>query len=101
MDLIKKIKQAETQAKEIINKAKEEVVKRAEEGRLTHLESLSRAESERKKAIEEAVSAAQSEAKVEIEQLKAQAETDRHQLGQAAQGKMEGAVARVLDYLKG
>jgi vacuolar-type H+-ATPase subunit H len=101
MDLIKKIKQAETQTQEIINRAKEQAVKRAEEGRLIHLEGLSKAETERKKAIEEAVSAAQSEAKVKIEQLKAQAETDRQQLGQTAQGKIDMAVARVLDYLKG
>ncbi|MHC4115757.1 MAG: hypothetical protein ACYSSL_10655 [Planctomycetota bacterium] len=101
MDLIKNIKQAETQAQEIINKAKEQAAKQAEEGRLMHLESLSKAESGRKKAIEEAVSAAQSEAKAEIEQLKARAETDRQQLGQTAQGKIDRAVARVLDYLKG
>jgi len=101
MDLIKNIKQAETQAQEIINKAKEDAAKRAEEGRLMRLESLSKAESERKKAIEEAISAARAGAKEEIEQLKAQAEANKQQLSQTAQGKIDGAVTRVLDYLKG
>lgn len=101
MELIKKIKQTEAQAQEIIEKAKADAVSRAEKMREDQRVALGRAEQERKKAIEAAVATAQSQGLEEAEKLKAQAEKDRRQLRDKANAKMPAAVARVMDYLKG
>ena len=101
MELIKKIRQAEAQAKEIVEQARAEVANQAEKNRREHLESFAEAEQQRKKTIEEAVAAAQSEGFAEAEKLKAQAASDRKELHDRAAGKMAEAVAKVTDYLKG
>ena len=101
MELIKKIKEAERQAQEIIDQAKAESVKEAEQGRSRRLERLAQAEQERKKAIEAAVSAAQSEGLAEVEGLKEQAEKNRQQLHDKVGGKIAGSAAKVMDYLRG
>ena len=99
MELIKKIKQAEAQAQEIIEQAKAQATGRAEEGRQKRAESLAEAERERKKATEASVAAAQSQGLAEIENLKSQAERDRQELCDKVKAKMAGAVAKVMDYL--
>jgi len=101
MELIKKIKQAEAEAQEIIERAKAQIARWAEEGRQSRTESLAEAERERKKAIEAAVAAAQSEGLAETENLKSQAERDRQELCGKVNAKMTGAVAKVMDYLRG
>ncbi len=101
MELIKRIKQAEAEAQEIIEQAKAQIARRAEEGRQKRAESLEEAERERKKAIEAAVAVAQSEGLAEIENLKSQAERDRRELRDKVNSKMAGAVAKVMDYLEG
>ncbi len=101
MELIKKIKQAEAQAQEIIEQAKAQITRRAEEGRQKRAESLAEAERERKKATEASVAAAQSQGLAEIENLKSQAERDRQELRDKVKAKMAGAVAKVMDYLRG
>jgi len=101
MELIKKIKQAEAQAQEIIEQAKADAARQAEKGRESRLQALAEAEHERKKATEAAVAAAQSQGLAEIENLKAQAEKARKQLHDKVDAKMPGAVAKVMDYLRG
>ena len=101
MELIKKIKQAEVEAQEIVEQAGVEAAQLAEKGRSNCLQVLAEAEQERKKAIEAAVAAAQSQGLAETEQLKAQAETRRQELRDKTAGKMAGAAANVMDYLRG
>jgi len=101
MELIKKIKQTEAQAQEIIEKAKADAAERAEKIRQDQRLALEQAERERKKAIEVAVGEAQSQGLKEAEQLKARAENDRRQLRDKANAKMPPAVAKVMDYLRG
>ncbi len=101
MELIKKIKQAETQAQEIIEQAKVGAARQAEKARENCLTSLTEAKQERKKAIEAAVIKSRSESLAEIELLKAEAEKKRRQLHHKTAGKMGGAAAKVLDYLRG
>jgi len=101
MELIKKIKQTEAQAQQIIEQAGADAAGRAEKMREDQRVALARAEQERKKAIEAAVATAQSQGLEETEQLKTQAEKDRRQLRDKANAKMPAAVARVMDYLKG
>ncbi len=100
MELIKKIKQAEAQAQEIIEQAKADTSRQAEKGRENRLEALAKAEHGRKEATEAAVAVAQSEGLAEIENLKSQAERDRQELRDKVKAKMAGAVAKVMDYLK-
>ena len=101
MELIKKIKQTEKQAQEIIDQAKAEVVKQAEKGRESRLEALEKAEQEREKVTEAAVAAAEAEGLAEVKNLKSQAEKDRQGLRDKVSSKMAKATTKVIDCLKG
>ena len=99
--MIKKIKEAEVQAQEIIEQARRFAASKAEKSGEQIHQSLAQAELQRKKTIEAAVAAAETEGLTEIELLKAQAEGGRQQLRDNVQGKTADAVAKVTDYLKG
>ncbi|MHC4659300.1 MAG: hypothetical protein ACYS83_09010 [Planctomycetota bacterium] len=99
MELIKKIKQTEAQAQEIIEQAKADAARQAEQGRENRRQILERAEQERKKTIDAAAAEAESQGLTEIEQLKAQAEKDRQLLRDKTSAKMAPAAAKVMDYL--
>jgi len=99
MELIKKIKQAEQQAQEIIEQAKAGAARLAEKGREERRAAVTEAEQQRKKATEAAVAEARSEGLAEVENLKMQAEKQRQELHDKAGGRLAAAVARVMDYL--
>ena len=99
MELIKKIKQTEAQAQEIIEQAKADAAAQAEQGRENRLEALVQAEQERKKAAEAAVAAAEKEGLAEIENLKTQAGKQHQQLREKTVSKMAKAAAKVVNYL--
>jgi V/A-type H+-transporting ATPase subunit G/H len=101
MELVKKIRQAEAQAQEIIKQAKAGAAEEAEDGRENRRRLLAEAEQKRKKAIEAAVAAAQSQGIAEVEKLKTQAGEKQQHLRDKAAGKMSPAVAKVVDYLSG
>lgn len=101
MELIKRIKEAETEAQEIIAQGRAAAAEQGEEGRRNRLEAQGDAEDERKKTIEASVSAAESEARVEVDDLKAQAEGHRRQLRDSVGNKMAASAAKVVDYLRG
>lgn len=101
MELIKKIKEAEAHAQQIIERAKADAARQAEKGRESRNQILTQTERERKKAIEAAVAQAESQGLAEIENLKAQAEKDRQQLHDNVAGKITPAVEKVMDYLRG
>ena len=101
MELLKKIKQAEAQAQQIIEQAKADALTQSQKKRDNRLKALEKAEKERKKAIEAAVAAGESEGLAETDNLKAQAEKDRQKLRDKASAKMAGAVAMVMDCLEG
>jgi len=101
MELIKKIKQSEAQAQEIIEQAKVEAAGQAEKGRENRLAVMTEAEQQRKDATEAAIAAAQSQGREQVEQLKAQAEDQRRQLRDKTGSKMATAAAKVMDYLRG
>ena len=101
MELIKKIKQSEAQAQEIIEQAKAEVANQAEKGRDNRLAAMTEAEQQRKEATEAAIAATQSQGREQVEQLKAQAEDQRRQLRDKTGSKMATAAAKVMDYLRG
>ncbi len=101
MELIKKIRQTEEQARGIVEQAKAGAAEKAEDGRKNRSRLLAEAEQARKKAIEAAVAVAQSQGVVEIEKLKTQAEKKQQQLRDKAARKMDSAVKKVMEYLGG
>jgi vacuolar-type H+-ATPase subunit H len=101
MELIKKIKQAETQAQEITEKAKAEAAEKAQEARNARLAATAEAEKARKKAVEAAVESARAEGLAEVEGLKQQADKQRQELHDKATAKVEAAISKVMDYLRG
>ncbi len=101
MELIKKIKQAEAEAEQIILQAKADAVKQAEAFRVNRQNTLEQAEKERKKAIETAVLAAEGQAKGEVEKMTAEADKRRRELRAKATGRLSQAAAKVVGLLKG
>ena len=101
MELIKKIKQAEAQAQEIVEQAKAKADKLAAEERANRLKRIEEAERQRKKAIEAALSAAKKQGLVEVDNLKAKAEKQRQQLHDKAADKIPAATAKVMEQLRG
>jgi len=101
MELIKKIKRAEAEAQEIVEKAKVDATLLAEKARQTRRQRQEEAELQRKKAIDAAVEKARVEAHAEVGTLKARAEQERRHLRDHVKGRVPAAVARVVDYLKG
>lgn len=101
MELIKKVREAETQSQQIIEQAKAETVNLAANGRDSRKKALAEAEQQRKKAIDTAVATARSQGLSEAEQLKAEAQKQRKQLREKTSGKITKASKRVMDYLRG
>ena len=101
MELIKKIKQAETQAQEVVEQANVQSAQLAEQRRKSRAESFEEEQVQRKADIEASVKAAIEEGLKEVTGLKAQAQKDRNQLREKAGAKQSGATAKVMDYLKG
>ena len=62
---------------------------------------MEQAERERRKAIEAAVTEAKTKGQVESNTLMAEGQKKREQLGDKAKERMESAVAKVLEYLRG
>jgi len=101
MELIKKIKHAESEARQIIEQSGQQAAGLAEKGRTDRADALEQAEAERKRAIESAIALGQSQGQAEAEKLKAEAVASSQQLRQKAQERIPAAVAKVMEYLKG
>jgi len=101
MELIKKIKETEAQAQEIVEQARADAVAMSEEHRKKRGQTMEQAEHERKKAIDSSVAGAASQAQTEIKTLRAKAEQDRTGLRDKTRPAIAGAVTKVMDFLKG
>ena len=101
MELIRKIQQAEAQAQEIIEQAKKEIAKWAQQNRDNQIKAQEEAEQERKKTIEAAIAQAQLQAQKEIETLKAQAQSQQQQIRKIAETKMPQVIAKVVNHITG
>ena len=100
MELIKQIKEAEAQAKEIIEQAKAEAVSIGEDARRRQSAAASAAQEERRQAIERAVAEGEAAGQSEVESLKGRAAEEKQQLQENAGAKIDGCVGRVMDYLQ-
>ena len=101
MELIKQIKETESKARQVVDQAKADAVKMAEQNRKKRNEAMAVAEQQRRAAIDAAVKSAEADGIKEIETMKADAEKKRADLGASASVKLEAAAAKVMDYLRG
>lgn len=101
MELIKKIKDAETKAQQIIAQAKKDTADSAEQWGQQKCQSLEQAEQERRKTIDKAVLDAQKQGQADIEQLKKTAENQRQELKKTTVAKIDSSVDKVVNYVKG
>ncbi len=100
MELIKQIKEAEAQAKEIVEQAKVEAAAIAEDSRARQSEQMNTAQEERKQAIERAVGEAEAAGQSEVEGLKARAAEVKQQVQASAGARIDSCAGRVMDYLR-
>ena len=100
MELIKQIKEAEAQAKGIIEQAKVDAATIGEDSRTRQAEQMNIAQEERKQAIERAVGEAEAAGQSEVESLKARAAEEKQQLQAGAGAKIDSCAGRVMDYLQ-
>ena len=100
MELIKQIKEAETNAKQIIEQAKADAVRIAEQAYQERTEKLKEAQDKRKIAIEQAVVQAEKSGAAQAETLKNEAKQEIQQLKSQSESKMSSCVDKVLNSLK-
>lgn len=101
MEIIRKIKEAETQAKEIIENARHKAVKDSEVAKKEFADAMVKAEQDRKAAIEQAVHKAQAEANEEISKLNKDADRYCSELEQKTQSKINSTAEKVINLIKG
>lgn len=100
MELIKQIRKAEAEAKDIIEKAKVDAAEMNESFTGKRNEELIKAEDERKAAISEAVARAEEAGGAEVEALMSQGEQDRNDIANKARTKIDSAVQRVVEKIQ-
>ncbi|MCK4886292.1 MAG: hypothetical protein KAS96_02830 [Planctomycetes bacterium] len=101
MELIKKIKEAEKQAQEIIEQSKADVLKKAESDKKVYQQSMDEAGAARRQAIADAEESAKQQGLAEVEELKSQAAASRQELRSRAEGRTVSAADKVVSSLKG
>lgn len=95
MELIKNIKNAEAQGKELIEKAKADAVSEAQQLRQRQDEALEAARLQRRQAVETAEAEAEAQGQLEVEKLEQQAEELKNNLRNTAAGKKDSAVNEI------
>jgi vacuolar-type H+-ATPase subunit H len=96
MEIIKQIKAAETQAKEIIEKAKADAVKIAEDFSSERETQLADADKRRREAIDKAVATAEADGQAEVEKLMADGAGQRETMENTAKANLDAAAAKVV-----
>ena len=100
MELIKQIRKAEQEAKDIIEKARGDAAGLNESFTAKRGEELVRAEDERKTAIGKAVAKAEEAGAVEVGALMSQGEQNRNDIANEARMKIDSAVQKVVESIK-
>lgn len=100
MELIKRIKEAESEAQRIIEQAKADSAASAQQGKLAGQKMLAQAEHDRRKAIEFAVAAMRSQGQAEGGILRAEGHKQRQQMHTRTNSRTDAAVASIIEYLR-
>lgn len=96
MEIIKQIKAAESQAKDIIEKAKADALKIAEDFSSDREKQVSGAAQQRRDAIAKAVGDAEANGQAEVEKLMSDGAGERQEMENKAKANMEAAAAKVV-----
>lgn len=101
MELIKRIKDAENQAKDIVAQAKQTIAQQKNDfAKNADLQKIE-AKKQRLLQIEQAQKVAQEQGQKDVDLLTHQAQQTEQQLNQKISPKVEPAVQKVIDFLKG
>ncbi|MBN2138477.1 MAG: hypothetical protein JW720_11785 [Sedimentisphaerales bacterium] len=101
MELIKKIKQAEADARRIVEDAKAQAIKKADQAAKDTQARMQKAEQDRRDAIAAAVAGAADQGRKEVEAIKADADQKKARLQEDTKQKIERAIEKVVNYVKG
>ena len=100
MELIKQIKDAEKQAKEIVDKAKQEAAALLEDAKIERAGHLKQAQQRRHEAIDKAVADAQNQGASQLEQLSKQGDQEIAALKESSSVKIQACVNKVVSHLQ-
>ena len=100
MELIRKIKEAEKQAQEIIEQSKANVLKKAESDKKVYQQLMDEAGAARRQTIADAEESAKQQGLAEVEKLRSQAAASQQELRNIAEGKTASAADKVVSSLK-
>jgi V/A-type H+-transporting ATPase subunit G/H len=100
MEMIKKIKEAESEAQKLIEQAKADAAEATMKARQAQQQAIEQAERDRKKATDDAIAAGRSQGLAEGDTLKAECRKQHQQLFDKAKSRMDAAVSKVIDYLR-
>jgi vacuolar-type H+-ATPase subunit H len=100
LELIKNIKKAEADARDIVEKAKAHAIELVQQAKAKAAESLTTEQENRRKSIADAVSAAENTGHQEVDSLTTAAGEHIQQIENNARSKMPSAVAKVMEGLK-
>ncbi len=101
MELIKKIKETEKQAQEIIDQAKADVLKKAASNKKAYQQSMDEAVVARRQAIADAEASAERQGLADVKELNSKAAASRNTLRSSTQSKIDSAANNVVQSLKG
>ena len=97
IELIKRIKESEKEAEEILAEARRESAEIVDQARAEGREWLEQAQSQRQKTVADAVAVAEHEEAKEIEKIRAGFEGHLQQIQTRAAGRRDEAMAMILE----
>ena len=100
MELIKQIKDAEKQAKDIVEKARQDAVLALEEAKKQQADLLKQSQQRRIKAIDDAVTQAQQDGKAQADQIAQTGSEAVSSLRASCSEKVQSSVEKVLSRLQ-
>lgn len=99
MELIKQIKKAESQAKELIEQSHAEAAEMAEAGSTQHQQQMAQAQQQRKEAISKAIIEGEKRGLKQAQTLKETAEKQRLDMQNNAKKKTHTAIAQIIEHI--
>lgn len=100
MELIKQIKDAENQAKEIVEQARKDAAARVEQERLAYEQQLRNAQKERQQIIGNAITQAEKDTESRVAELIEQGRKQIEAVRAACQGKVDACAAKIVATLE-
>ncbi len=100
MELIKQIKDAENQAKEIVEKVRKDAAAKAEQERLAYDQQLRAAHKERQQVIGNAISQAEKDTDAQVADLIEQGRKQIEAVRAACQGRVDACAAKIVAKLE-